>query len=446
MADHLADLLLAPTPAAMANLATRGPRRSRRAGRRRDGRRPRLGDRPRRRAPAAGRAAEHERLRPAHPPPRRERRRSRSASPRSSTASPSGCPVIFPVHPRTRGALERAGRRLPPNVIAIEPVGYLEMVALEARGRGHRHRLGRRPEGGLPAGRAVRHAAVRDRVGRDRRGRLEPRRRRRSDRACRRPRRRGASCDRDRPRPTPVRRRGRRASYRCGARATPRPRAAGARTAGGDDPSDPDRSPADGRGGEAARVGGDGLRHRWRRDRAWPSSRSAFAAMVGVPHAVATSSGTTALHLALLGLRHRPRRRGDHRAVHVHRQRQQHRSTPARGRSSSTCDEDDFTIDVGQVEAAITPRTKAIMPVSLYGQPADLPALAAIAERHGLAVVEDAGQAHGAAIGERRSGQLGRGDLQLLPDQEHDHRRGRHDHHRRRRARRPRCACCASTA
>ena len=42
-------------------------------------------------------------------------------------------PVIFPVHPRTRAALQRDGRRLPPNVIAIEPVGYLQMVALETR-------------------------------------------------------------------------------------------------------------------------------------------------------------------------------------------------------------------------------------------------------------------------------------------------------------------------
>ena len=67
-------------------------------------------------------------------------------------------------------------------------------------------------------------------------------------------------------------------------------------------------------------------------------------------------------------------------------------------------DELDFTMDVDQVEAAITPRTKAIMPVSLYGQPADMPAIAEIAERHGLALVEDAAQAHGASIGDRRSG------------------------------------------
>ena len=78
-------------------------------------------------------------------------------------------------------------------------------------------------------------------------------------------------------------------------------------------------------------------------------------------------------------------------------------------------DERDFTIDVGQVEAAITPRTKAIMPVSLYGQPADMPAIVEIADRHGLAVVEDACQAHGAAIGDRHSGTWGAGTFSFYP-------------------------------
>jgi dTDP-3-amino-3,4,6-trideoxy-alpha-D-glucose transaminase len=61
-----------------------------------------------------------------------------------------------------------------------------------------------------------------------------------------------------------------------------------------------------------------------------------------------------------------------------------------------------YTIDPAAVEAAVTPRTRAVMPVHLYGQPADLDALDAIAARHGLAVVEDAAQAHGARYrGER---------------------------------------------
>ena len=118
-----------------------------------------------------------------------------------------------------------------------------------------------------------------------------------------------------------------------------------------------------------------------------------FAAFVGADHAVATSSGTTALHLAsansIVYTGARP--------VFV------------------DIDERDFTMDVSQVEAAITPRTKAIMPVSLYGQPADMPAIDDIAGRHGLAVIEDAAQAHGAAVGDRRSGTWGAGAFSFYP-------------------------------
>ena len=57
-------------------------------------------------------------------------------------------------------------------------------------------------------------------------------------------------------------------------------------------------------------------------------------------------------------------------------------------------DQDRLTIDPGAVEAAVTPRTAGILPVHLYGQPADMPALASIARRHNLAIVEDACQAH----------------------------------------------------
>ena len=139
-----------------------------------------------------------------------------------------------------------------------------------------------------------------------------------------------------------------------------------------------------------------------------------FAAMVGVPHAVATSSGTTALHLALLGYGIGP----GHEVITV----------PFTFFASATSvlhtgarpvlvdvREDDFTIDVDLVEAAITPRTRAVMPVSLYGQPADMPAIEAVAERHGLAVVEDAAQAHGAAIGDRCSGSWGAGAFSFYP-------------------------------
>ena len=69
--------------------------------------------------------------------------------------------------------------------------------------------------------------------------------------------------------------------------------------------------------------------------------------------------------------------------------------------------EDDFCMDPDQVEAAITPRTRAIMPVHLYGLMADMTPLVDIATRHGLVVIEDAAQAHGAAYGGRRAGQFG---------------------------------------
>ena len=139
-----------------------------------------------------------------------------------------------------------------------------------------------------------------------------------------------------------------------------------------------------------------------------------FAEYIGTRHAVATSSGTTALHLALLGY-------GVGEADEVI-------TVPFTFIASANAVlytgarpvfvdvlERDFTMDPERVEAAITPRTRAIMPVSLYGQPADMPALAAIAERHGLALVEDAAQAHGATIDGRRSGTWGAGAFSFYP-------------------------------
>jgi dTDP-3-amino-3,4,6-trideoxy-alpha-D-glucose transaminase len=79
-------------------------------------------------------------------------------------------------------------------------------------------------------------------------------------------------------------------------------------------------------------------------------------------------------------------------------------------------DPDRLTLDPAAIDAAITPRTSAIMPVHLYGQPADMPAILGCAERHGLAVIEDCAQAHLATCGGRPVGTMGvAGGLSFYP-------------------------------
>lgn len=70
-------------------------------------------------------------------------------------------------------------------------------------------------------------------------------------------------------------------------------------------------------------------------------------------------------------------------------------------------DERTFNLDPRRIEAAMTSRTRAVLPVHLYGQPAEMDAIRDVAQRHGLKVVEDAAQAHGARYGERSVGSLG---------------------------------------
>lgn len=131
-----------------------------------------------------------------------------------------------------------------------------------------------------------------------------------------------------------------------------------------------------------------------------------FAAYCGAAHAVAVNSGTSALHLALLAAGVRP---GDEVIVPPFTFVATASTVVYAGATPVFADIDpvSYALDPARVEAAITPRTKAVVPVHLYGQCAPMDALADLARRHGLALVEDAAQAHGAAFQGRRAGTLG---------------------------------------
>jgi perosamine synthetase len=146
----------------------------------------------------------------------------------------------------------------------------------------------------------------------------------------------------------------------------------------------------------------------------WVSSRGPFVTRfeeeircaTDARFAVATCNGTAALHLALAALRIGP---GDEvivpslsfvataNAVHY----------VGADAVFADCDRRTWCLDPADVEQRITPRTKAIVPVHLYGHPAPMDDLAAIAERYGLHVVEDAAQALGATYRGRKAGALG---------------------------------------
>lgn len=132
----------------------------------------------------------------------------------------------------------------------------------------------------------------------------------------------------------------------------------------------------------------------------------AFARYLGCGHAVSVSSGTAALHLALLGL---GVGQGDEVVTTPHTFIATAEAITAVGARPVFVDVDpvSYTLDPNQVEARITPRTKAILPVHLYGQPADLGPLLSIARARRLALVEDACQAHGAEYRGRKAGTLG---------------------------------------
>lgn len=131
-----------------------------------------------------------------------------------------------------------------------------------------------------------------------------------------------------------------------------------------------------------------------------------FSTLVEGAHSVALNSGTSALHMAFLAAGIGP---GDEVIVPSFSFAATANAVALTGATPVFADIeiDHFTLDPKAVESAITPATKGIMPVHLYGHPADLPALSAIAERHGLLLFEDAAQAHAAAIAGRPVGAWG---------------------------------------
>jgi perosamine synthetase len=137
-----------------------------------------------------------------------------------------------------------------------------------------------------------------------------------------------------------------------------------------------------------------------------------FANLCGVKHAIATTSGTTALHAALL--------------AHDIGEGDEVITTPFTFIASANSilftgakpvfvdiEEETFNINTELIEAAITQKTKAILPVHLYGHMCDIEAIMDIAERHGLVVIEDACQAVGATYKGKPSGSFGTGVFSL---------------------------------
>jgi perosamine synthetase len=133
---------------------------------------------------------------------------------------------------------------------------------------------------------------------------------------------------------------------------------------------------------------------------------SEFAAWCGVKHAVAVNSGTAALHLLML--------------AHGIGEGDEVITSPFTFIASANAalfvgarpvfvdiEPQTFCLDPSLIERAITPKTKAIMPIDLYGHPSAIVELREIADRHNLVLIEDACQAHGAAIGNRKAGALG---------------------------------------
>jgi dTDP-4-amino-4,6-dideoxygalactose transaminase len=133
---------------------------------------------------------------------------------------------------------------------------------------------------------------------------------------------------------------------------------------------------------------------------------AAFSSYVGVRHCIGVGNGFDALLLSLRAIGVGP---GDEVLVPSNTYVATWLAVSAVGATPVPVEPDHhtFNMDPARCEEVITPRTKAVIPVHLYGQPADMEAILSMASRNHLAVLEDAAQAHGAAIGTRRVGSFG---------------------------------------
>lgn len=131
-----------------------------------------------------------------------------------------------------------------------------------------------------------------------------------------------------------------------------------------------------------------------------------FAAAIGVKHCVSCANGTDSLYIAMHSLGVKP---GDEIIAPAHSWISTTETISQVGGSVVFCDTDalTYTIDPTQIEAKITPRTVGIIPVHLYGQPADMDPIMAIAKKHNLWVIEDCAQAHFARYKGRKVGTMG---------------------------------------
>lgn len=140
----------------------------------------------------------------------------------------------------------------------------------------------------------------------------------------------------------------------------------------------------------------------------------AFAVLCTTRHAIATSSGTTALNVALLA---HSLGEGDEIITSAFTFIASANSALYVGARPVFVDIDPrtFNLNPALIEAAITPRTRAIMPVHLFGLPCDMDPILQIAEKHHLAIIEDACQSHGATYNGRKVGSFGTGTFSLYP-------------------------------